>query len=167
MPMQRTDPAVALPAAPGTYVLWLRAEQPARIAVGALGICTVAPGCYGYVGSAHGPGGVAARVGRHLATLKPARWHIDYLRAVTAPTRVWMRAGADRREAEWADALARLPGAEAPWPGFGASDRPGATHLYRFAACPPLAEFLGRLRDRGGDPSHIVEIAIPQFGAPT
>ena len=45
------------------------------------GKLTLAAGQYAYVGSAHGPGGLRARVGRHLRAEKPLHWHIDYLTA--------------------------------------------------------------------------------------
>ncbi|HYA22015.1 MAG TPA: DUF123 domain-containing protein [Thermoproteota archaeon] len=39
------------------------------------------PGLYLYVGSARGPGGLRARVARHLRRDKVRKWHIDYLTA--------------------------------------------------------------------------------------
>ena len=56
-----------LPAAPGSYVLVLRADLPARLAIGSLGELEIRPGYYLYTGSAFGPGGLRARAGRHLA----------------------------------------------------------------------------------------------------
>jgi len=43
-------------------------------------------GWYVYVGSALGPGGLAAKVGRHLGGRKMCRWHTAYLRAVILRT---------------------------------------------------------------------------------
>ena len=51
-----------LPPAPGTYALVLRVSAPTTLAVGQLGDITFSPGYYVYIGSAHGPGGVKARV---------------------------------------------------------------------------------------------------------
>ena len=48
--------ASALPAAPGTYLLVLRADAPARVSVGSLGELEVGSGYYLYAGSALGPG---------------------------------------------------------------------------------------------------------------
>jgi len=75
--------------APGTYALILRADRPAHIHVGRLGAMNVAPGFYVYVGSAFGPGGLAARLARHRAVEKRLRWHIDYIRAATQLEEVW------------------------------------------------------------------------------
>ena len=72
-----------LPSLPGTYALVLSASACQKFAVGRLGTLTVEPGFYLYVGSAFGPGGLAARVGRHCRREKTCRWHVDYLRAVT------------------------------------------------------------------------------------
>jgi len=57
------------------------------------------PGYYIYIGSAFGPGGVRARMLRHLRADKPKHWHIDYLRefcyshllhTFTKPDNVWL-----------------------------------------------------------------------------
>ena len=55
-----------LPAAPGAYVLLLTANAPVVLNMPRFGKLTLAAGRYAYVGSAHGPGGLRARVGRHL-----------------------------------------------------------------------------------------------------
>jgi Uri superfamily endonuclease len=70
-------------------------------------------GDYLYVGSALGPGGLAARVGRHLSEEKALHWDIDFL--LSGPARpaaeVWARASPRRGlECRWAAALARSPG---------------------------------------------------------
>ena len=50
-------------AQPGSYALLLQADRRRTVRIGWLGQLTVEPGCYVYVGSALGPGGVRARVG--------------------------------------------------------------------------------------------------------
>ncbi len=47
--------------------------------IGALGTFEIPKGTLAYVGSAYGPGGLLARVSRHLRKGKRLRWHIDYL----------------------------------------------------------------------------------------
>jgi histidyl-tRNA synthetase len=54
-----------LPAAPGAYVLMVELTAPLDF-VFAGKPAHLAPGAYFYCGSARGPGGLAARVGRHL-----------------------------------------------------------------------------------------------------
>ena len=130
-----------LPDGPGTYVLILRLPRLATIAVGRLGRFQFPPGWYAYVGSARGPGGLAARVARHLRSPKPLHWHVDYLRAAARPEQVWYAAGIRRRECAWAAALSDLPGASIPVPRFGASDCRCPGHLIHFVAHPEPADF--------------------------
>jgi Uri superfamily endonuclease len=122
-------------------VLILRLPRHATIRVGRLGRFRFPPGWYAYVGSARGPGGLAARLSRHLRLSKPLRWHIDYLRAHAQPTEIWYTVGIQKRECAWARAMAELPGASIPVPRFGASDCCCPAHLIRFAAPPDLKAF--------------------------
>ena len=153
-----------LPPAPGggTYVLWLHLGRPRRIAVGRLGTIAFCPGHYGYVGSAQGPGGLAARVGRHLRGGGRPRWHIDYLRRAAVPTAVWLCASPRRWEHEWAAALVAMPGACLPAPGFGASDCRCAAHLIGLPHRPPPEAFIECLDpERGGVPDIVVVASRP------
>jgi Uri superfamily endonuclease len=136
-----------LPPDGGTYVLWLRLPSARRIVVGRLGTIDFARGCYAYVGSAQGPGGLAARVGRHLGGSARRRWHIDFLRRVAAPVAVWYHVSDRRLEHQWAAALAAMPGASLPVPGFGASDCRCHTHLVRFGRLPALRKFKQTLKN--------------------
>ncbi len=88
-----------------------------QLRVGALGAWTFPEGTYLYVGSAWGPGGLRARVGRHLRGSAALRWHIDYLRAASDPVAVWLAVGL-RVECTWAQALAEDPAAEIVVPAF-------------------------------------------------
>jgi Uri superfamily endonuclease len=74
---------------PGTYALILENKTFRKIQVGKLGNFSFSPGWYVYTGSAFGPGGLAARVGRHVKQEKKCRWHIDYLSTRLAVDRVW------------------------------------------------------------------------------
>jgi Uri superfamily endonuclease len=123
-------------ASPGTYALVLAATKRQTISVGRLGILDVRPGFYVYVGSALGPGGLAARIGRHARQEKTLRWHVDHLRAVTDLVEVWCSPGRQRQECSWAERLALMPGARTPMPGFGASDCGCRSHLFYFLERP-------------------------------
>ena len=68
-----------IPAAPGAYVVLFQAVRPVAFRAGALGALELPPGWLMYVGSARGPGGLAARVGRHLCGTGRPRWHVDFL----------------------------------------------------------------------------------------
>ncbi len=127
--------------APGTYALFLRADTEQTIEVGALGTMRVSPGTYVYVGSALGPGGLAARVRRHARGDGTLHWHVDYLRAVTTLSAVWYTYDAERRECVWAAHLRRHPDSTVPLEGFGASDCECASHLVAVNPAPLFARF--------------------------
>lgn len=118
-----------LPALPGTYALLIPIPHPITVAVGRLGTLALVPGWVAYVGSAHGPGGLRARVTRHCRAEKRRHWHIDYLTQIAPVDHVWAAASPERLECAWAAALRALPGAGEPLAGFGASDCGCTTHL--------------------------------------
>jgi Uri superfamily endonuclease len=121
----------ALSAAPGVYALVLMIDPLCTLQIGRLGVFTFQVGTYLYLGSARGPGGVAARVNRHLqdGSMKRKHWHVDWLRQVARPIGViWTHAN-EGDECEWARALSSL-GTRQP-AGFGASDCSCEGHLIR------------------------------------
>ena len=159
----------------GTYLVRVRLDR-ARVVVvrrrigrgrwARSRIYRLAAGEYLYVGSALGPGGLAARVGRHLSSGagKAPHWDIDFLlsRAIRpARLEAWgLPACGDGLECRWARAIAaakgsrpvvgRLEGSERADRGFGAGDcrsRCGCpeggpaslrTHLFRAGFRPDL-----------------------------
>ena len=130
-----------LPDRPGTYTLILSLARPTIIDVGRLGRFRFPEGWYAYAGSARGPGGLAARISRHLRAAGPLHWHVDYLRACARPIAAWYIVGPQKRECAWAQALSALPGGSIPAPRFGASDCRCPAHLIHFAAPPDLKAF--------------------------
>lgn len=80
----------------------------------------LAPGRYLYAGSAWGPGGIRARVRRHLRSTKSIHWHVD--RLTTAGQVADVIAVPGGRECAIVAAVAALPGVTTPIPGFGSSD---------------------------------------------
>ena len=112
-------PPPAVPGAPGAYVLVLRLAEPAALDLPRLGNPVLPAGRYAYCGSARGPGGLAARIARHLRAEKPQRWHIDRLTAVAPVERIYWQAGGGECALV---ARLRAAGATAPIPGFGSSD---------------------------------------------
>lgn len=123
----------AWPAAPGTYLLVLQADAPSTVAVGRLGTFTLDAGFYAYLGSAQGPGGLAARLARHVRPDKCLHWHIDHLTAALPIVHVAVCEDSRRLECVWVQRLAALPGVQIPIAGFGSSDcRAGCpAHLLR------------------------------------
>lgn len=150
--------ADALPGNKGAYIVWLKPEKLTQIEVGKLGTMALQPGYYAYVGSAMGPGGVRARLQHHLRIAARPRWHIDYLRAACQVCRLWYVVTDAKVERQWAAALASLPGATVALSGFGASDHPGATHLFHFQAVPSLAAFVGQWQQNSGIENKYAEI---------
>lgn len=130
----------SLPARPGTYALILYLPKELSLPVGRLGMFDLVEGYYAYVGSARGPGGLAARIARHARGEHAMRWHIDYLRPYMQWRAVWWTESSQRLECEWARALSRLPGTTKPIPGFGASDCRCITHLLAFPTEPGAAQ---------------------------
>ncbi len=119
----------SLPAEPGTYALLIRVAAPLRIQPGRLGSVTLDTGWAVYVGSALGPGGLRARVGRHLRQEKRPHWHIDALTGAAPVVAVWAAVTGERLECRWAAALRDLAGTAIPARGFGASDCQCEAHL--------------------------------------
>jgi len=153
---ENTITSARLPSLPGTYVLTLATSSPREITIGRLGALAVQPGFYVYVGSAMGPGGLAARVGRHCRCEKRLRWHVDYLRSVARLDEVWYATGKARRECRWARVLARMPGASMPLARFGASDCRCRAHLLFFTAQPSFVAFQQKLRGQAIDRVRLV-----------
>lgn len=147
-----------LPSAGGNYVLFLRLSKPAAVHVGRLGKHFFQPGIYAYVGSAFGPGGLRARLGRHLRPGPVRRWHIDHLRSRSKVAEVWWSRTPGNLEHVWTAALLNLRGAVMPVKGFGSSDCKCPAHLVRLTPLPTRAGFRRRLRSLGvkGVPYHRV-----------
>ena len=140
--LSRPDVEQVLQPQAGTYIVWLHLQRAGRIRVGSLGVIAFKAGHYAYVGSAFGPGGIRARLGRHFRRRKKTRWHIDYLISVSQVQGAWVSYGSQRLEHHWAGVLPGLAGAWLPVAGFGASDCRCETHLTGFSKPPPLNVFM-------------------------
>jgi Uri superfamily endonuclease len=149
-----------LPGCPGTYVLVLEVREPARIRAGRLGELEVTPGWYTYIGSACGPGGVAARCGHHLRITTRPHWHIDYLRAVSDLREIWFSCGSGRGEHTWSNLVGKGRGATQPFPGFGASDCGCRSHLFRFPKTPSFSGFRRRLGNLVPDQGQLKQMVV-------
>jgi histidyl-tRNA synthetase len=118
--------AADAPAGPGAYVLLVVLPAPLDLAVPRR--ATLAAGRYLYCGSAKGPGGLRARLGRHMRSGKSIRWHIDRLTEAGEVPGAW--AVPDGDECALAASLSHL---QVPVPGFGSSDCPRCrSHLFRW-----------------------------------
>jgi Uri superfamily endonuclease len=134
---------------PGTYVLVAEVQSAQEITIGRLGTYVFPAGYYLYVGSAGGPGGLEARLARHLRQGKRLHWHVDYLLQQARVVDIWKAPSPRSTECLWARALLSLPGAQIVVDGFGASDCRCRSHLIHFRALPSFRDFLTRLQNLG------------------
>ncbi len=119
----------------------MRLHRRTTVQVGRLGKLVFSAGSYAYVGSAHGRGGLGARLKHHLGRISRPHWHIDYFKNRAPIVEIWAAAHGKRQECRWAQALQRMAGATMPAPGFGASDCGCKSHLVYFPVFPRLADF--------------------------
>jgi Uri superfamily endonuclease len=113
----------------GLYILFCTLDESTRMQIGRLGTFDFKRGCYAYIGSAHGHGGLAARLDRHLRrpSDKRAHWHIDhFLSRAQIRVAAWA-VNNHLSECGWSRSLACF-GRRWP-PHFGASDCRCAGHL--------------------------------------
>jgi Uri superfamily endonuclease len=125
------------PSAPGAYVLAVELASSVTVALPGKPATSLGPGGYLYCGSARGPGGLRARLRRHMRRGKAVRWHIDRLTEAGAVVGAWVLPSGD--ECELAAALSDLP---TPVAGFGSTDCARCrSHLFRRldAATPVIA----------------------------
>ena len=130
---------------PGTYALILEAPQPMSVCVGRVGTIIFMSGFYIYAGSARGPGGLKARVARHLRTRKQCHWHIDYLSTRIPVVEVWYSYHDRSNECQWAAALRANKQQYEEVPGLGASDCSCSSHLFFSGKSPSQNDFRASL----------------------
>lgn len=165
-----TEPRVVtdIPALPGSYVLVFDLKQPLGLEVGRLGMVTLAPGRYVYFGSAWGPGGLQARIRRHVRPDKSPHWHIDYLTQQVQPVFVhWQPEVPDFERASGTSLPENVIRQKAPARGI----RPGLPHsearrlecawCQRIVQCTsvsiPVYHF-GSSDCRAGCPAHLLRL---------
>ncbi len=112
--------AAGLPRAPGAYLLLIGLARPLPLKLPSLPSAVLPAGWYLYGGSARGPGGIRARLSRHLARHGRLHWHVDHLTAAAASLRGFPVPGGD--ECALLRDVYRRAAVEIPVPGFGSSD---------------------------------------------
>jgi Uri superfamily endonuclease len=125
----------------GTYTLLARMLSTPRIAVGRIGVIRFPAGHYAYVGSALGPGGLAARLRRYAAGPRRLHWHIDYLLQHAEVTGALICSDDRRLECRWAAWFDER--AAATIDGFGASDCRCRGHLFNLGSKHAAEEIIG------------------------
>jgi len=127
----------------GTYILLSRIRKPITIKVGKLGAIYFREGLYAYVGSAFGPGGIAARVSRHLRKQKKKFWHIDYFLDYACVEAVVVIESDEKLECRIAKKMAeKFEYVD----GFGASDCKCQSHLFILGSQNEVFRVLGELK---------------------
>ncbi|MBS0644010.1 MAG: GIY-YIG nuclease family protein [Proteobacteria bacterium] len=120
--------AADVPDTVGAYLLVITLPTPLCVSLPGRTRSVLLSGRYLYAGSARGPGGLRARVARHLRTEKRTHWHVDLLTARGAVEGAWIVR--DGTECDFIVSLSHLP---VPLPGFGSSDcRTCRSHLLRW-----------------------------------
>ena len=130
----------------GCYVLLLHNKKQQILSVGKLGDIKFSQGYYAYIGSAFGPGGIKARVGRHLRSSHKKHWHIDHIKTAMDIEAVWLIYTDKRIEHQCAQLCGELKGAQVAWPGFGSSDCHCVSHLYFYLHAPSFRSFSMRFK---------------------
>lgn len=126
------DVAADLPGEGGAYALLIRLDEPLKLNIPKFRGHRLIPGDYAYCGSAYGPGGIRARVSRHLRARKQLRWHVDRLTADGWIVQVGVIVSGLECKLV---AEIMLRGGIIPLPGFGSSDcRRCAAHLVRLSS---------------------------------
>ncbi len=141
LPALLTNHAFSFPARPGNYLLEIQAPALPAVKIGRLGRFDLPGGWYYYVGSARGPGGLRARLGRHLKPNKRLHWHIDYLLELSPVKRVFWAETAGNIEHDWANLLRATFSGLVLCPGFGASDCRCKAHLFYFSEKISIDQF--------------------------
>jgi Uri superfamily endonuclease len=116
---------------PGTYILLVELSRNLEIEVGRLGMRRFEAGTHAYVGSAFGPGGLDARLGRYSRGPRKKHWHIDYLLEHAGMRGALVSTEATRLECAWADWLNQRSAGSVE--GFGSSDCRCHSHLFLVA----------------------------------
>ena len=120
-PLCQPDQIVGLPAVTGAYALILDVPDTLALSRPRRGRDVLSAGWYIYAGSARGPGGIRARLARHMRQDKAVHWHIDQVTARKG-TRMWAAPLPDRTECDLVSDLTVSGRFVATHPGFGSSD---------------------------------------------
>lgn len=119
----------SITSATGAYLMLIRLEVPFDVTLRGRPF-RLSAGIYAYAGSANGPGGIAARVARHMRKDKKLHWHVD--RLTIAARDITALAFPGGSECALVARLLASGMADIPVAGFGSSDcRSCKAHLLR------------------------------------
>jgi len=86
------------PALPGAYAMAIKLADKAAVRLSGRPPITLSIGRYLYCGSAKGPGGLKARLSRHMRRGASVRWHVDQLTERGLVIGSWIFPGGDECE---------------------------------------------------------------------
>lgn len=115
-----TNMANEVTTSPGAYLILIQLTDCVPLPIPALPINTLSVGHYVYAGSARGPGGLRARIGRHLKRGKRRHWHVDHLTETAMSLLAFPVPGGN--ECKLVQLLIESGYYHSPAPGFGSSD---------------------------------------------
>ncbi len=128
-PLCRPDEIAGLVAVAGAYALILDVADTLSLNRPRHACHALSAGWYIYAGSAHGPGGIRARLARHMLQDKPVHWHVDQV-TTRKGIRIWAASLPNRTECGLVSDLSASGRFVATHPGFGSSDcKQCAAHL--------------------------------------
>ena len=105
------------PSLPGAYAMAIELTDKVAVTLRGRSPIALPAGRYLYCGSAKGPGGLKARLSRHMRRGKSLRWHVDQLTERGLVVGSWIFPGGE--ECELVRMCSHLA---APIAGFGSSD---------------------------------------------
>lgn len=111
-----------IPKLPGSYIILSKLHAEARIGSGPFAGKLLPAGIYFYSGSAFGPGGLRARVGRHLRFGTKNHWHFDHLKDLLNIFEIWYTSELENKECQFIRKIQESRESSFPIPGFGSSD---------------------------------------------
>ncbi|CAG1771225.1 hypothetical protein BAC3_01637 [uncultured bacterium] len=126
--MKNTETISYLPAEKGSYLLLMKLSEVQSLQIPHLKDYVFTEGYYIYIGSALGPGGIRARVGRHIRKEKKIHWHIDHLTTVADLYSTVLILSPSRLETLLTGFLMKTD--LTPVPGFGCGDSEDYSHLF-------------------------------------
>lgn len=125
----------------GAYLLVIDLPDPCIVTRPRHPPVNLPPGRYAYCGSAYGPGGLRARIARHLKQAKTIRWHVDQLTSTGSVIHVHVEPGGN--ECTILKHLLGQPGVGVPIQGFGSSDcRTCPAHLISLPALVEISDLI-------------------------
>ena len=145
----RWQDADGLPVGPGAYAIVVAVTRPFTPPIRTLAGRRLPAGRYLYGGAANGPGGIRARLRRHVRREKPVHWHVDWLTNTFGAAAAVALPGGD--ECGVLAGMRRFPGVATPIPGFGSSDCARCpAHLVSLPGNLDIASALGALATASG-----------------